>query len=245
VISKIVGYEQGQSAGNWNNQALLIADQNVDANFSAAATTMAATLPSFLQTSAILTDGMDPSTAHSQIVQALNNGALIVNYNGHGAEQQWSFSDIFDDNDAAALTNGGRLPVYLLMDCLNGLFQDVYAESLAKSLILAPNGGAVAVWASSGFTEQSPQVSMEVALLNELAAHPNEMLGLMVLRAKSVTTDDDVRRTWIWFGDPAMKLHFGASAPSSVTRTPPNPPGPINPTRGCPRGAACTLEKQQ
>jgi len=245
VISKIVGYEQGQSAGSWNNQALLIADQNVEANFSAATTTMAATLPSFLQTSEILTDGMDPSTAHSQIVQALNSGALIVDYNGHGAEQQWSFSDIFDDNDAGALTNGGRLPVYLLMDCLNGLFQDVYAESLAKSLILAPNGGAVAVWASSGFTGQSPQAAMELALLNELAAHPSEMLGLMVLRAKSVTTDNDVRRTWIWFGDPAMKLHFGASTSSSGLRTPPNPSGPINPTRGCPRGVACTLEKQQ
>lgn len=242
IISKIIGYEQGQSAGTWNSQVVLIADQNVDSNFSSAVNAAAATLPSYLQTTQILTNGMDPSTAHSQIVNALNNGALIVDYNGHGAEQQWSFSDIFDDASAAALTNGGRLPVYLLMDCLNGLFQDVYAETLAKSLILAPNGGAVAVWASSGFTNQPPQAAMELGLLNEFSAHPHEMFGLMVLRAKSGSTDNDVRRTWILFGDPAMKLHFTSVATSN--RPTPNPPV-SNPPRNCVRGVPCPLERPQ
>jgi hypothetical protein len=32
--------------------------------------------------------------------------------------------------------------VYFLMDCLNGFSQDVYTESLAESLLLAPHGGA-------------------------------------------------------------------------------------------------------
>ena len=156
-----------------------------------------------------------------QIIAALNNGALLVNYSGHGAEQQWSFSDLLDTNDAAALTNGGRLPVYLLMDCLNGFFQDVYAESLATSLLLAPNGGAVAVWASSGFTNQPPQASMDKALLQELAANPGAPLGKLILEAKSGVTDNDVRRTWILFGDPAMKLQFTPS----VSITPAHRPG--------------------
>ncbi|HTS30923.1 MAG TPA: C25 family cysteine peptidase [Bryobacteraceae bacterium] len=221
VVSKIVGYEQGNSAGAWNSQALLIADQNVDANFTSAVTSESAILPKSIQASQILTDGVDPSTARSQIVAALNTGALLVDYDGHGAEQQWSFADIFDTNDAAALTNGGQLPVYLLADCLNGLFQDVYAQSLAESLLLAPNGGAVAVWASSGFTNQPPQVSMNLAFLNGWTAHPNQTIGRLVLNAKSVTTDNDVRRTWILFGDPAMRFHFAASSSSSSSNTAP------------------------
>jgi len=32
------------------------------------------------------------------------------------------------------------------MNCLNGLFHDVYTQSLAEALMLAPNGGAVSVW---------------------------------------------------------------------------------------------------
>ena len=250
MIAKIVGYEQGQSNGPWTSQALLIADQNVDANFSAAVTSAAATLPASLQTSEILTDGMDPSTAHTQILDALNSGALLVDYNGHGAEQQWSFADLFDNNDAAALTNGGRLPFYILIDCLNGLFQDVYAQSLSKALILAPNGGAVAVWASSGFTSEPPQASMDLALLHEIAANANEMLGLMVLHAKMNATDNDVRRTWNLLGDPAMRLHLPGSAapsgsPAPASRPHPNPLIKINsPRQPCSPKLVCNPENQ-
>ncbi len=245
LVSKIINYDEGTDSGTWNAQALLIADQNVDANFTSAVTSAAATLPSSLQSSQILVDGVDPSTAHSQILAALNNGALLVNYNGHGAEQQWSFADLFNTTDATTLTNGGRLPVYLLLDCLNGLFQDVYAQSLAESLILAPNGGAVAVWASSGFTDEPPQAAMNLAFLHEVAAHPDDPIGLMILRAKSNTTDSDVRRTWILFGDPSMKFHFApyvSSVPVSdpVRRSKP----PRNLPSHCPRELSCPKENR-
>ncbi len=242
LVSKIVGYGQSSSSGSWDAQALLIADQNVDSNFTAAVTSAAGTLPSSLKTSQILADGVDPSTVHSQIVEALNSGALLVDYNGHGAEQQWSFADLFDNNDAAALTNGGRLPVYLLIDCLNGLFQDVYAESLAKALILAPNGGAVAVWASSGFTDEPPQASMDLAFLHQLSAHPDDPLGLLILNAKSGTTDNDVRRTWILFGDPSMKFHSSSFSSSSADSRPASVSTPAAIPGGCPH-VPCAKEK--
>jgi len=246
IVSKIIGYEQGSSAGSWNSQALLVADQNIDSNFTAAASSAAATLPTSLQVSEILADSLDSATARSQILAALNNGALLVDYSGHGAEQQWSFADLFDNSDAAALSNGGRLPVYLLMDCLNGFFHDVYAESLAESLLLAPNGGAVAVWASSGFTQQSPQSTMNQAFLHLFAGNPNQSLGRLVLQAKAGTTDSDVRRTWILFGDPAMKLQFAPTATPTKTRAPTAQPviAPVS-NRPCHPASVCSKEKQR
>jgi hypothetical protein len=225
---------------------LLIADQNVDSNFTAAANSAGATLPSTLQVSEILADSLDSATARSQILAALNSGALLVDYNGHGAEQQWSFADLFDSTAAAALTNGGRLPVYVLMDCLNGFFHDVYAESLAESLLLAPNGGAVAVWASSGFTQQSPQSTMNQAFLHLFAGNPNQSLGRLVLQAKAGTTDSDVRRTWILFGDPAMKLQFAPTAAPTKTSAPASQPviAPVR-NRPCLPVSACSKEKQR
>jgi hypothetical protein len=225
---------------------LLIADQNVASNFTAAATSAAATLPATLQVSEIFADSLDTATARSQILAALNNGALLVDYNGHGAEQQWSFADLFDTTAAAALSNGGRLPVYLLMDCLNGFFQDVYAESLAESLLLAPNGGAVAVWASSGFTQQSPQSTLNQAFLHFFAGNPNQSLGRLVLQAKAGTTDNDVRRTWILFGDPAMKLQFVPAAIPAQTTAPKSQPVTIPVSnRPCLPVAVCSKEKQR
>jgi uncharacterized repeat protein (TIGR01451 family) len=216
VVSKIVGYERGTSAGSWNEQALVVADQNVGANFTTAANVATADLPPSLTVTKILADGQDPAVVTPQILGALNNGSLLVTYLGHGSEEQWSFEDLFDDSTAATLSNGDRLPVYLLMDCLNGFFQDVYDTSLSTSLMIAPNGGAVAVWASSGFTDAAPQWTMNQALLAQWKSDPTLPIGKAILSAKTGIVDADVRRTWNLFGDPLMKLQFSTStAPGS------------------------------
>jgi hypothetical protein len=192
---------------------LVVADQNVGVDFTSEANSASLTLPSSLTTTKILADGMDPATVSQQVISAINAGALLVNYTGHGSEQQWSFSDILDNTSATALTNGNRLPVFLLMDCLNGFFHDVYEESLSSALLFAPNGGAVGVWASSGFTTAPPQATMDQALLRTLSANPSQSIGSAIITAKSGILDPDVRRTWIFFGDPAMRVPFPATAP--------------------------------
>jgi uncharacterized repeat protein (TIGR01451 family) len=211
VVSKIVGYEGGSSGGSWKQQAVVIADQNVGADFTSAANAAAVDMPSSLVVTKILADGQDPTLIQQQILAALNGGALLVNYTGHGSEEQWSFADLFDDATATSLSNGDRLPVFLVMDCLNGFFQDVYESSLSTSLMLAPNGGAVGVWASSGFTDASPQATMDQALLSTLAGNPSMPLGNAILNAKLGIIDPDVRRSWNFFGDPTMLLRFPAS----------------------------------
>jgi uncharacterized repeat protein (TIGR01451 family) len=222
VVSKIVGYEQGGGAGSWNEQALVIADQNIGVDFTTEANSAAADLPASLATTKILADGQDPTVIKQQILAALNSGALVVNYTGHGSEEQWSFSDLLDDTSATSLSNGDRLPVYLLMDCLNGFFQDVYDTALSTSLMLAPNGGAVAVWASSGFTNAPPQATMDQALLGEWKVNPALPIGKAILTAKAGIVDPDVRRTWNLFGDPMMQLQLPSTGQgaSSGSRRP-------------------------
>jgi hypothetical protein len=215
IVSKIVGYERASSSGSWTGQALVIADQNVGVDFTGSANIASADMPKSLAVTKILADGQEPAVVQAQILAALNGGWLLVNYIGHGSEEQWSFSDLFDDSSAASLTNGNRLPVYLLMDCLNGFFQDVYATSLSTALMLAPNGGAVAVWASAGFTDAAPQATMNQALLSGWAANPSLPIGKAILNSKAGIADPDVRRTWNLFGDPAMHLQFPSATPPS------------------------------
>ncbi len=224
VVSKIVNYEKGLGASHGNQQALLVADQNIGADFTTATKFAAADLPSSLQPTEIFADGLDPIVVQQQVFSALNSGPLLVNYSGHGSVEQWSFADFLDDSSATNLTNGDQLSVYLLMDCLNGFFHDVYSTSLAESLLLAPNGGAVAVWASSGFTNQPPQATMNQALLQILKTNPSMPIAAAIVQAKTGVSDNDVRRTWIFFGDPAMLLELPTS--SSTGR---RPPGRVNP----------------
>jgi hypothetical protein len=119
----------------------------------------------------------------------------------------WSGDDLFDNNAANSLTNGNSLPVFLIMDCLNGFFQDVYDEPLAVTLMLAPNGGSVAVLASSGLNQATPQTILDkLVVQSAVGSSHRDTLGDAIIKAKSGITDMSVRKTYNLLGDPAMQV---------------------------------------
>ena len=163
------------------------------------------------------------AATRTDILNAINSGQLVVNYLGHGSEGQWSGSDIFDTDSVSSLTNGSQLPVFLIMDCLNGFFQDVYAPpALGVTLLLAPNGGAVAVLASSGLNQPPPQTSLDAMVVQNALNAKGAALGDALVKAKTKISDADVRRTFVLFGDPAMQVKQPAANTSGSTspRTP-------------------------
>jgi uncharacterized repeat protein (TIGR01451 family) len=213
VIGKITAYESAATNGPWTAQALMVSDVDDTENFTQDAQTVQAKLPSTMQATDISVSTAGGTTARQDIVNDINSGQLLVGYLGHGSEEQWSGDDIFDTSAVASLTNSAQLPVFLIMDCLNGFFQDVYQQPLAVTLMLAPNGGAVAVLASSGLNQPAPQTKLATLMVQSMlnAAHPT--IGESILKAKSKIGDPGVRRTYILFGDPAMRV----KAPQSST----------------------------
>src|SRR5205807_4244048 len=87
--------------------------------------------------------------AREELLAQFNQGALLVDFIGHGSIDIWSSGGLFAGSDAASLHNEGRLPFVVAMTCLNGYFQDAFETSLAQDLLGAPGGGAVGVFASS------------------------------------------------------------------------------------------------
>ncbi len=221
MTDKILGYAAIQP-GSWSNQSMVVADvDDPGDNFTQAAQAVQNSLPQNMNVTGVFTTSVGVATARQQIVSGINAGQLLVNYNGHGSVQIWG-SSLFDDTAAAALTNGPRLPFVVAMNCLNGFFHDVYTESLATALMLSKNGGAVAVWASSGLTAPSPQFQMDQALMRTLANSHGIAIGDAVALAKSGISDQDVRKTFILFGDPLMRLKWpeASSGASSTGATP-------------------------
>ncbi len=205
MVGKILSYANGQAA-SWTNKSMLVADtDDPSVSFSQAAQAVQKLLPPTMNVTDVFASALGPSTARLNLLEGINSGQLLVNYNGHGSVEIWG-SGLFNDSLASALNNGNKLPVFIAMNCLNGFFHDVYTESLAEALMLAPNGGAVAVWASSGLTAPGPQFQMDQTLVKTLFAQPSITLGDAVLFAKSGIADQDVRKTFILFGDPLMRL---------------------------------------
>jgi hypothetical protein len=206
VVSKIVGYESQPPSGTWTTQALMVSDKDDTESFSQDTETVQAQLPANVQATEVFAGTLGTATARQDVIDGINGGQLIVNYIGHGSEEQWSGSDIFDTKLVSALTNGAQLPVFLIMDCLNGFFQDIYSQPMGVVLLLAPNGGAVATLASSGLNQPGPQVTLDKLIVQSVTNVPGTRLGDSILNAKAQVTDPDVRKTYVLLGDPAMKL---------------------------------------
>jgi hypothetical protein len=148
---------------------------------------------------------IDPQSAKKTLIEAINRGQKIVNYAGHGSVDLWS-GGLLTGSDAPGLENVGRLPLFVMMTCLNGYFHEAGMDSLGEALVKA-EGGAVAVWASTGMTTPLDQWTMNEELYRLLFnSGRTPLLGEAVRQAKSTISDADVRRTWVLFGDPTMRF---------------------------------------
>jgi hypothetical protein len=189
--------------------ALLVADRDgADGyNFESATDGVQALLPAGASVARINRRAQDAGVVRSQIVSGVNAGPLVVNWMGHGSIDVWTGDGLLRGADAPALQNGSRLPLFVLMTCLNGYYEGTGLDSLAESVLKAEQGGAYAVWASSGMTEPNAQAEANRELYRIIFAEGGAVrLGDAVRRAKAATADRDVRRTWVFFGDPSSRL---------------------------------------
>ena len=199
VLQKIIGYGWAGDDDSWRKRALFIADEKLGYDFEDQAHRAEKRLPAGFEALEVFA-GQQGKLQREAIVAAINQGALLVNYSGHGAQGQWS--DFFKNADIMGLTNGARLPVFFNMTCLNGMFHDaLFGDVLAEALLKAPSGGAVAVIASSMLLDAGPQDQLNQGLVEQFG---KASLGEVLRYGKSTTTDGDTRNTYLLFGDPSL-----------------------------------------
>ena len=199
MIAKIVDYEQSFPA----EEALLVSDLNDGINFEGSSELLIPLIPNDTRVTHIKRGQLGDQATRAALMDLINRGQRIVNYNGHGSLDVWR--GVFSANDAPQLANQKHPAVFVMMSCLNGYFQDPTSDSLGEALMKSP-GGAVAVWASSAMTYADSQVPMNVEFYRQLFATSRPRLGDAAVRAKASTHDFDVRRSWVLFGDPTMRL---------------------------------------
>jgi hypothetical protein len=199
LVAKTLDYEN--AAPDPSRGALLVADTGFEGSSSA----LKSLFSRRMTVVTINRRNADDATIHEEVVSAINQGPRVTNFVGHGSNGVWTGGSVLSSFDAPALTNTNGLSVFTMMTCFNGYFQDAYNDSLSEALLKAP-GGAVAVWASTTLTEPAGQNAIDQEFYRLLFGAQPATLGDAARRAKAVTTDRDVRRTWILFGDPALRL---------------------------------------
>lgn len=175
-----------------------------DSGFDADADALRGTLPGDVKSNILRRSELGNSQMREEILRQTNDGQTVITYVGHGSTIAWSNSNFFNINDASLLNNK-ELSFYLVMTCLNGYTIDIYGDSLAESLIKS-DGGAYAVWVSSGATHINGQAAISRAATDMIfrPAYKPLRIGEIVRAAKQTTADEDIRKTWQLIGDPTM-----------------------------------------
>jgi hypothetical protein len=86
--------------------------------------------------------------------------------NGHGSMQQSTRGNVVFTDDIPDLSNDQRLPVMVMMTCLNGCFaMPSGSRSLAEEMLLSDGAGAVAAFASTRLTPAQVQKLLDQCLV--------------------------------------------------------------------------------
>ena len=165
VLDKVKRYENPETFGSWRTRYTFIADDDLTGlsgstnegdlhlqNADVVAEFVKEDFPQInlkkIYASSFqreFRNGFKIPTAREEIISALEEGSLLVNYSGHGGEEGLAQEGIFTAEDAKNLSNLDRLAIFLTATCSFGWWDLDSYQSGAEELLLNPEGGAVAL----------------------------------------------------------------------------------------------------
>ncbi|MDL5050930.1 type IX secretion system sortase PorU [Oscillatoria amoena NRMC-F 0135] len=221
VIDKIIGYDTDlKQAGPWRKNIVFVADDGDFNIHHSQADQLAEEIENnnaFFNPRKIYLDAFpQPAGASGQtspetrtaIEKSFYDGALIINYTGHGGERQWAQERIFDDLLIVSLQNK-RLPLLLTATCEFGRQDDPVFLSGGELCILQKNGGAIALVTTARPVSSSTNFALNQAFYEALfqqsdGAYPE--IGDIFRRTKNNSLSGVSNRNFSLIGDPSMYL---------------------------------------
>ena len=168
----------------------------------------------------VFRNGFRIPEAKEAVIQALEEGTLVVNYSGHGGEEGLAQEEIFTLEDAKELQNGDRLAIFVTATCSFGWWDLATYQSGAEELLLNPNGGAVALLTTVRLVYTSADTtSLNVGLNRRLTQEMFKLdaegkprrLGDILFETKNTTVGlQGNNRKFNLLGDPTLRIGIPA-----------------------------------
>ncbi|NOX86881.1 MAG: hypothetical protein GXO86_13110, partial [Chlorobi bacterium] len=160
---------------------------------------------------------------------AVDTGATIINYCGHGGTTSWVTSG-FNNNNVNNLTNTGKLPFIFSVACVNGNFVNTTCFAEAWLRATDNNGdpaGAMATLMSTINQSWNPPMRGQDAM-NDILTEAYEdnikrtfggisMNGCMEMNDVYGSQGWEMTDTWTIFGDPSLVIRTAIPADMTVS----------------------------
>ncbi|TXE07298.1 type IX secretion system sortase PorU [Gelidibacter salicanalis] len=226
MVDKIDLYYKEISYGPWRNNVVVLSD-DVDVAWEsilqettdAIANSIAVEKP-FLNVVKIHSDAYQQEASASgerypevnkSLKDALEVGALVVNYFGHGGEDGLASERIFDKNDSQEINNTCKFHCFVTVTCEYTRFDNPFRPTAGEYTYWNTKGGAIGLITTTRQIFVNVGVAFNVKLEDYLFNTTNQTSMAEALR---LTKNDPAlsgiqqRRLVFFIGDPAMKLAF-------------------------------------
>ena len=209
MVDRIIAFES--YGGAWQERGLMVSGSpeypGEDNDFAADSQKVAALMPQRLK---LTTVSQDDGGTSAEVIGALNNGTLIMNYIGHGGYDRLASNGLLTINDIGSLTNDLQRPLLSALTCVIGNFARPGFDYLGEALVKAANGGAIAVWSPSGLSFNDLAVALGEEFTRQLSGHAGRevLLGDLILASlqnyQQNSGDTMLVKLTNLLGDPAL-----------------------------------------
>ena len=230
MVDKIESYYSVDAYANWRNNFLLISDdvdklsdRFLQITTDQIAEDVKASKP-FINVEKIHSDSFtQESSAAGQrypqvndaIFDALEVGAVVVNYFGHGGEDGLASERIFDKINAKELNNPNKLACFVTVTCEYTKFDNPLRKTAGEFLYWNKRGGAIGLITTTRQIFISVGIQFNETLSQYLFDFENSQTmsiaeALRLTKNDPSVTNNTQRRLVFFIGDPALKLPLAA-----------------------------------
>ena len=226
IVSKITSYDNEEAYGSWRNNFVVISDdvdigweyRALEVTLDSIADRVSAEKP-FVNVKKIHIDAFQQETsaggnrypaAREAIENAIELGALVVNYFGHGGEDGLAKEFIFTKETAQELRNEDRLPCFVTVTCEFSKFDNPLRITAGELTFWNEQGGAGSLITTTRSVSVTLGVDFNTLLSEYLFGFGQDVppAPAEALRLTKNLIGSNNKRVIFYIGDPAMHLGF-------------------------------------
>ena len=229
-VDKIISYEN--SRGQWRNKITLVGDDGITSTSSSEGSLhinqaeIIATeyIPEYFSLEKIYLPkyptvisgfGRRKPAVNEAIINAVNNGTLILNYTGHGNPDVWAHEFVFERATTIPALNNENYFFLTAATCDFGLYDNPNSISGTEELLLLKNSGAIGVFSASRVVYSDKNARINEDMFEFLLETEGILtVGEAYFNVKQTTRNIENDDKFHLFADPALRI----SSPSKDIR---------------------------
>lgn len=221
LVDKIEMYLTSQATDKWRQTVAFIGDDgdsNIHVRDSEELAEKLSSLNDDFQIEKVYLDSYFKTSddrypeAKEAIDRMIDNGAIVVNYIGHGNISGLSHELVITQASIANWKNYDKLSLFVTATCEFSRFDNPSLVSGGEKTLLNPNGGSIGLLTTTRLAWSGANKQLNTAFINNvfkpLPDGHKPRFGDIIKNTKNETKATINKLGFVLLGDPALKLHY-------------------------------------